>query len=102
MKVAHYVVGMLVVVAVGAQAAPDKRYCEMVASLAKGITEDRDKGVSYNAQLGKLKGASEGVPSAAGILVVSKAILQTVYLDMPKITPEGAYKLHYVACMTAK
>lgn len=87
---------------ISAFSTPDQNYCHMVASLAKGITEDRDRGVSYKAELGKLKGATEGLPTSTGILQISKSALQTVYLDMPKITPDGAYKLHYIACMSAK
>jgi hypothetical protein len=84
----------------GASAGQDPKLCEMVGSLAQGIAEDRDRGVSYNAELGKIKGASQDVHSYQGIMLLSKSALKTVYLDMPKITPEGAYKLHYVACMS--
>jgi hypothetical protein len=77
-------------------------YCEMIGSLARGITQDRDRGVSYNAELGKIKGATQDLPSGDEILVISLATIKTVYLDMPKITPEGAYKLNYLACITAK
>ena len=83
-------------------AASDPAYCEMIGSLARGITEDRDRGVSYNAALGKIKGAAEGVPSAKGILQIAKGTLKMVYMDMPNITPEGAFNLNYLACMKAK
>jgi len=83
-------------------AAPDPKYCELVGSLARGITEDRDRGVAYNAELGKIRGAAEGMPGAEDILTISKAALKTSYLDMPKLTPEGAYKLYYFSCMASK
>ena len=83
-------------------AAPDQAFCKMVGSLARGITEDRERGVSYNAELGKIIGATQDLPSSDGILAISKSALNTAYLEMPKITPEGAYKLHYVACMAVK
>lgn len=88
------------VVPMVANAAPNQELCSMFGSLAQGITEDRDRGVSYNAELGKIKGATEGLPSTAGILKFAKGAIHTVYLDMPKLTPEGAYKLHYVVCMS--
>jgi hypothetical protein len=89
------------IVSASAFAAPDPHYCEMVGSLAKGITEDRDRGVSYQAELGKLKGATGGLASTADIFTIAKTALKVVYLDMPKLTPVGAYKLHYVACMAS-
>lgn len=85
-----------------ANAAPNQEFCSMVGSLAKGITEDKDRGVSYNAELGKIKGATEGLQSTAGIFKIAKGAIHTVYLDMPMLTPEGAYKLYYVACMSQK
>lgn len=81
---------------------PDPAYCGMVATLARGITEERDRGVSYSAALGKIKGASQDLQSSEGILIIAKAALKTVYLDMPKLTPEGAYMLHFAACISAK
>lgn len=92
----------LLILAGHASAGQDQAFCEMVGSLARGIAEDRDRGISYNAELGKIKGAAQDLPSLKGIVALSKSALNTVYLEMPKITPEGAYKLHYVACITAK
>ncbi|MBU6503646.1 MAG: hypothetical protein KGQ35_12385 [Burkholderiales bacterium] len=73
----------------------------MSASLARSIAEERDKGVSYDAELGKIIGASHDLPSASGIQQLSVSMLKTIYIDMPQITPEGAYKLYYVACISA-
>jgi hypothetical protein len=80
-------------------AAADSRYCEMLGSLAKSIAEDHAKGVSYKAELGKLTGAGDGLP--ANVLQLTMTMAKTIYIDMPKLTPEGAYKLHYVACMAS-
>lgn len=93
---------LLVAMSSGAFAGQDPAFCEMVGALAHGIAEDRERGVSYKAELGKITGASDGLPSTRGILAIGKAAVKTVYLDMPKLSPEGAYKLHYVACMAAK
>jgi hypothetical protein len=86
-------------------AAPDPRYCQMISTLAKKIAEDRDKGVSYKAELGLLKGATEdeeATASMAAIYKAAKGMAKIIYVDNPKLTPEGAYKLHYVICMSAK
>lgn len=83
-------------------AGQDEKYCQIVGLLARGITEDRDRGVSYNAEWRKIKTMAEGEAGEVRLLVLSKSALNTVYLDMPKITPEGAFKLHYVACMAVQ
>jgi hypothetical protein len=97
--------GLLIAMASLAEAAPDPRYCQMMSSLAKKIAEDRDKGVSYKAELGLLKGATEdedATASMAAIYKAAKGMAKIIYIDNPKLTPEGAYKLHYVICMSAK
>ena len=91
----------LLMISTLAAAAPDPRLCEMLSSLAKGIAEDRDSGTPYKAEFAKLKAAAKGLPSSMGIMEFSKGAVKTIYVDMPKLTPEGAYKLHYVACMSA-
>ena len=91
----------LFVVSTLVTAAPDPRLCEMFGLLAKGIAEDRDQGTPFNKESAKLKAAAAGLPSTIGINEFSKGAMQTIYRDMPKLTPEGAYKLHYVACMSA-
>ncbi|SDC80473.1 hypothetical protein SAMN05428966_102374 [Massilia sp. PDC64] len=84
-------------------AAPDPRYCQMMSTLAKKIAEDRDKGVSYKAELGLLKGATEdGTASMTAIYKAARGMAKVIYIDNPNLTPEGAYKLHYVICMSAK
>lgn len=85
-----------------AVAAPDPAYCGMVAAMAKSITADRDRGVAYKAELGMLKGATEGETNMANIYAVATNIAKVVYKEMPNLTPEGAYKLHYVVCMSQK
>lgn len=85
-----------------AVAAPDPAYCGMVAAMAKSITVDRDRGVAYKAELGLLKGATEGEKNMANIYKVASNIARVVYKEMPNLTPEGAYNLHYVVCMGQK
>jgi hypothetical protein len=85
-----------------AVAAPDPAYCGMVAAMAKSITADRDRGVAYKAELGMLKGATEGEKNMASIYKVASNIARVVYKEMPNLTPEGAYNLHYVVCMGQK
>jgi hypothetical protein len=91
---------LLLVLTTNAVAGQDAAYCEMVGSLARGITADRDRNVSYNAELGKIKGATQDLPSRNGIFAISKSALKMAYLEMPKITPADAYKLYYVTCMS--
>jgi hypothetical protein len=81
---------------------PDPAFCQMNASLAQSIAEDRDKGVHIKAELGKLKGATEGLPSRPDLEKMARSQVQTIYVDMPRLTPVGAYKLFYVACMSQK
>lgn len=98
-------VGAVITAAGFAEAAPDPRYCQMMSTLAKKIAEDRDKGVSYKAELGLLKGATEDEEATASMVAIYKAargMAKIVYIDNPKLTPEGAFKLHYVICMSAK
>jgi hypothetical protein len=85
-----------------ASATPDPRYCQMVSSLAKKIAEDRDKGVTYKAELRVLKSAIDGTPSSGDIYKMAQGMAKIIYVDNPKLTPEGAFKLHYVVCMSAK
>ena|ERR1035437_9486518 len=91
----------LLAISTQATSAPDPRLCEMLSSLAKGIAEDRDNGTPYKTEVAKLKAAAKDLPSSMGIMEFSKSAAKTIYIDMPKLTPEGAYKLHYVACMNA-
>jgi hypothetical protein len=96
---------LLLVLTSKAFAAQDPAMCELIGSLASGIAVDRNHGVTYNAELGKVKGALQDMPSGKtrnDLLAISKSALKTVYLDMPKITPDGAYKYYYVVCMDAK
>lgn len=85
-----------------AMAAQDPAYCQMLGDLGRGIAMDRDKGVSYKAALKKVTDAARDTPSFNGIMAIAKATIQTVYLDMPKISPDGSYKLNYAACMASK
>lgn len=85
-----------------AQAAPDQRQCEMIGVLAKSIAENRDKGMVYKAQLGLLKGATEGQPRLREIHKTALGMAKMIYIDMPRLTPEGAFKLYYVTCMSQK
>ena len=103
-KIATMVVALMALTGTRfAAAAPDPRYCQMMSTLAKKIAEDRDKGVSYKAELGLLKGATEdGTVSMNAIYKAARGMAKLIYIDNPNLTPEGAYKLHYVICMSAK
>jgi len=83
-------------------AQPDPRYCEMVSTLAKKIADDRDRGVSYKAELGLLKGATEDEPHLRPLFRMAQAMAKMIYIENPRLTPEGAYKLNYVVCMSQK
>lgn len=78
-----------------------ERYCQMLGDLGRGIAMDRERGVSYKAALKKITDAARDTPSFDGIMEIAKVTIQTVYLDMPKITPDGSYKLNYAVCMAA-
>ncbi|WP_157463114.1 hypothetical protein [Curvibacter gracilis] len=81
-------------------AAKDPAYCKMIADLGRGVATWRDAGVPYDAALKRISSAARDTPSFAGIMQIGQSAVQTAYLDMPKITPDGAYKLYYVACMS--
>lgn len=76
--------------------------CEMVSEIAANIANDRDQGISYNAELGKLKGAAKNTPNSDWLLIIGKSAIKTVYNDLPKITPKDAYKFYYEACTSLK
>jgi hypothetical protein len=83
-------------------AAPNLQLCQMLASLAKNIAEDRDRGVAYKAELGKLKGAMEDEPQMKPIYTIATGLAKIVYKQYPALTPDGAYKLEYQSCMSQK
>jgi len=82
-------------------AGQDPAFCKMAGALAQGIVQDRERGVPYKVELGNITAASDGLQSTSGIVALGKAAVKTAYLDMPKLSQEGAYKLYYVACMAA-
>ena len=49
----------------------------------------------YKTALKKIADAARDTPSFDGIMAIAKATIQTVYLDMKKITPDCTYKLNY-------
>ncbi|MDR3480572.1 MAG: hypothetical protein P4L91_07630 [Burkholderiaceae bacterium] len=81
-------------------AAADSHACGLVADLAREIAVDRDHGVSYKAELGRLIVAYDG--QSDGVLRLAKNIVHVVYIDMPSLSPQGAYNFGYAACMQAK
>jgi len=85
-----------------AAAAPDPQYCNAVASLARKIAEDREKGVSYKAELAMLNASMDDIPSKRALNEMARNMAKVIYVEMPRLTPEGAYKLHYVVCMSQK
>jgi hypothetical protein len=84
----------------GVHAAPNPQLCDMVGSLALRIAQDRDAGMPYKTAVQRHTAAAAGMPPA--FLMMSKSAINTVYLEQPKITPDGAYGLHFQACMAAK
>lgn len=48
------------------------------------------------------KGATEGEKNMANIYKFASNIACVAYKEMPNLTPEGAYNLHYVVCMGQK
>lgn len=97
----NFVAALLLASSVGSVTAADDSLCSMYGSLARGITEDRDRGIPYDTERSRLKAAAKGLPSNPGLMQISLSALKTSYLDMPKLTPEGAYKLFYAACLAA-
>lgn len=95
-------VGAIIVTNMVHAAEPDPRYCHMVSMLAKTIAEDRDRGVDYKAELRQLNGAAEDIPSRRPMLRMAQAMAKMIYIENPRLTPEGAYKLNYVVCMSQK
>ena len=104
-KLSIIIPALLLALTSKAFAAQDQAMCEMIGQLANGIANDRDRGVSYNKKKKKVKGALQDLPSGKtrnGLLDISKSALRTVYVDMPKISPDGAFNFYYVVCMGAK
>lgn len=92
---------LLVAISSGAFAEQDPAFCKMAGALAQGIAQDRERGVPYKVEIRNIDANWDGSQSTKGILALAKSAVKTVYLDMPKLSPEGAYKLYYVACMAA-
>jgi len=78
--------------------------CQMLVSLAKNIAEDRDRGVVYKGELGKLKGAIVDEPQMKPIYTTAIRLAKIVYKHYP--TPllllDSASKLEYRSCMSQK
>ena len=94
--------GLIMVGNLAHAAQPDPRYSEMVSTLAKTIADDRDCGVSYKAELGLLKGATEDEPHFRPLFGMAQAMAKMIYIENPRLTPEGAYMVNYVVCMSQK
>lgn len=69
---------LFIVASTFAHGAPDPAFCQMNASLAQSIAEDRDKGIHIKAELGKLKGATEGLPNSPDLEKMARSQVQTI------------------------
>lgn len=84
-----------------AAAAPPQEYCDALGTTAQRFAQDRNNGISYKEQRGRIQRAAVGTADPQSTLKLFDGVARTVYIDMPQLTPEGAYKFVRVACMTA-
>jgi hypothetical protein len=79
-------------------AAADPVMCSMVGMLARSIAVDRENGVPYKAEVKRIAQAVKKAPNERATLQMSRHLAQIVYVDMPRLSPDGAYKLAFVSC----
>lgn len=85
-----------------ALAAPPEQFCDGIGAIGQRMVYDRDSGISYRAQRERIPVLARGLPDSAAMQRMLREIAKTVYVDMPQLSPEGAYKLFKLMCLSAE
>ncbi len=68
----------------------------MLGILAKQLVIDRKKGIPRASNISLARDAFSSRPIALNEII---SVINLIYIDMPKLSPEGAYKLVTFACI---
>lgn len=87
-----------------ASAANTEKYCNAIAEAATGYVGDRDYGWSYSKTLSILDAAIEQANLSPAERPKyrrdARAAAKIAYIDFPRITSNGIYKLVHLGCMS--
>jgi hypothetical protein len=84
-----------------ALASPPQEFCDAMGAAARRLATDRNNGISYKEQTKRIRAAVATTSDPASTEKLFDGLARTVYIEMPRLTPEGAYSFARVACMTS-
>ena len=92
----------VVVSAASSSAATISDTCDGIGLMASKLAEARISGVPYKTQLARNRVTARGTSDAAAMIQLTDALTRLVYVEMPKLSPEGAYNMAHLMCSSGK